>query len=126
MQNLTPHEIVVFESQDPNSHVKLRCPSVGSVRLTPADVTTRVRQMLGVPILDPPSYNGISGLPPREFPLSGIIIVSTVVAEYLVKDNSWYAGIMVPATGPDHVVRDTEGKIIGTTAFYCYQPPQRQ
>lgn len=117
MQNLTPHEIVVFESQDPNSRVKLRCPSVGSARLTSA-VSTFVHNIAGIPILKPPSYQGVTGLPEN---IVGYIIVSMVVAEYLVRDHTWHAGILVPATGPDHVVRDANGRIIGTTAFYCYQ-----
>lgn len=117
--NLTPHEIVVFECQDPNSQVKLRCPSVGSVRLTPA-VATPVTQVLGIPILKAPAYQGVTGLP-ENMPATKYIIVSMVVAEYLVRDHTWHAGILVPATDPDHVVRDVEGRIIGTTAFYCYQ-----
>jgi hypothetical protein len=115
--NLTPHEIVVYGTREAGAKVLQRIPSDGYCRLVGAAWKTRTR-VSPIHVLYAPEYSAVEGLPADK---NACIIVSMLVAEYLVKNNAWEGLILAPATDPDHVVRDKDGQILGVTAFYGYR-----
>ena len=48
------------------------------------------------------------------------IIVSSQVAEYLIKSGIISSTIYSPDTSPKGAVRDSEGNIVGTKRLICY------
>ena len=65
-----------------------------------------------------PRYVGLNHVPHLE----GRVIVSQLVATYMLSHRQDFAGLQVysPDTGPAAVVRDADGKIVGTTQLLKY------
>jgi len=107
--NLTPHEIVVFDSSD---NVVLRIPPSGQI----ARVATHekvVGSVNGVPLVTT-EYGAVEGLPD---PQPGtIFIVSLLVLQAMAGKRK---DIVAPNTAPTPLgaVRDAQGRIIGVRSF---------
>ncbi|MEM5868250.1 MAG: hypothetical protein QXG39_10080 [Candidatus Aenigmatarchaeota archaeon] len=105
--NLTPHEIVVYDSSGQN--ILFKIPPSGTV----ARVSTfqqKVGELNGIPIYKT-TYGKVENLPN---PQPGVVyIVSILVLQALAGSRS---DIVAPDTGSG-AVRDASGKIIGTKSF---------
>ena len=107
---LTPHDIVIYDQA--GEEVLHTFPASGTV----ARVVTRADERQGflmdgfvlpIAILD---YGAVEGL--DDWNGDDPIIVSAMVADALAKQGKTY-GVYYPDTGPDSVVRDAEGNILG-------------
>ncbi|MEM2366593.1 MAG: hypothetical protein QXL06_06705 [Nitrososphaerota archaeon] len=105
--NLTPHEIVVysFDSKD----IILRIPPSGTVARVSV-VQQKVGEINGIPIFKT-NYGKVEGLPDPQ--PNTVYIVSILVLQALGGKRS---DVVTPDTGVN-VIRDSQGKIIGTKAF---------
>lgn len=101
LKNFTPHEITII-SESGNEIIE-RIPSIGIARAT--EVCTASDDINGIPTTVK-RYDAIVGLPEQEE--GTICIVSLPVLQ--ASDRS---DLVCPDTGPDSVVRDSDGKIIG-------------
>lgn len=122
--NLTPHAIDLFHDN------KLFCvfESKGILRLHGGMKQYKNKQVqLGetqfcVPIRYISEYTKLSGV--EEDLSENDIIVSSLVAEFLMKNRGkykWFCKrVLVPDTDPKSVIRDEDGKIIGIRAFIQY------
>jgi len=137
--NLTPHKItIVGENKsitlEPSGYVArviTRETKKYEVPIKQGDVTVIVpaveREQVDVQLPDPrevlQSLNGISGV---------VLLVSSMVGDYVKNKGlppEWLAvariGISItvaaPDTGPDSVVRDSEGRIIGVRRIVVYK-----
>jgi hypothetical protein len=74
----------------------------------------------GIPVYSPARFTGIDPDPGlfdsyAKDRRQGLIF-SRLVAEWLVKEGyTWPGGIYNPDSGPDSVLRDESGRIVGTT-----------
>ena len=116
--NATPHEIQVAGVKFPVSKTVLRLknePStvIGTLKFGP---TTKVD------VVGEPKYLGLEPdtLPD---PLPRVIIVSSLVGEYLAKHQEIFPGVTVvtPDTSPGFVIRDNDGQITGTKRLIGYR-----
>ena len=77
----------------------------------------------GIPLVDPPAYESIRGLPP--VPPDGEIpglIVSRMVAPYII--DLWPGRVFVPDTSRESVVKDYRGKVIGVRRLEEWTPEE--
>jgi hypothetical protein len=104
--NLTPHTINIVGAD--GTVAKVYPPSGQQARVSSrAEVVGAVD---GVPIVRT-VFGELSGLPePQE---GTLFIVSSVVAQAVAGRDD----VVAPDTGPESVVRDAEGKIIGVRRF---------
>ena len=110
MVNLTPHEIVVFDS---SNNVVLRVPPSGLIaRVTQNEV--EIGSINGVPVYQT-QYGSVEGLPePQE---NTVYIVSLLVLQALKSQGVTRHDLVAPNTGPNSAVRDSQGRIIGVRSF---------
>jgi hypothetical protein len=101
--NLTPHEITIV---DDNGNIIARFPASGQIARV-STYTSEIDPILGIPVVET-KYGKIEGLPKSA--KNTIYLVSAVVAQALEYPRR---DVYVPDTGPESVVRDAEGKIIG-------------
>lgn len=119
--NLTPHEVVIGAGAGravlPASGQVARLLSTPQVPLATVHVGA-----LHVDAYSPPSFTEVVGLETLA-PTSGRpIVVSAMVAEYMVSTKHPYRGaILAPDTGPASVLRDTEGRIVGVGRLILYR-----
>jgi hypothetical protein len=103
LKNFTPHEVTVFSGEEVVEHVQ----SIGVARVS--EVCVDSEAINGIPTVAK-RYDAVVGLPE---PCDGVIcIVSLPVLQ--VSDRP---DLVCPDTGPDSVVRDKEGKILGVRRF---------
>jgi len=109
--NLTPHEVVVFDSTGQN--IILRIPPSGQVaRVSVASEV--VGEVNGIPIRKT-VYGDILDLPePRS---NTIYIVSTIVLIAAKEKGIYRRDLIAPDTNPDSVIRDPQGRVIGVKYF---------
>ena len=116
--NATPHEITVAGVKFPASGTPLRltnapAPVIGTLQL---DSDTKVD------VVGEPKY---IGLEPDKLPdpLPKVIIVSSLVGEYLANHPEIFPGVtvVVPDTSPGFVIRDKAGGITGTKRLIGYR-----
>ena len=129
--NYTPHAVVIFRAQAsrgaPQGAPLCTIPSSGVIRLesyTQAPrgtiLSSSSASAAAIPCVEPPEYYDLQA--PNGFDRDvGGIIVSDLVAKFLVRTQRCRCAVYVPATGPDFVVRDAKGAIVGTTALERYQ-----
>jgi len=118
--NYTPHAITVY-SRETNEPLVTIHPQNKSIRLgqAPQKELSMVEidsQM--VHTIEPPHFRGMTTIPPQ----GSSIIVSALVAEYIVKnlfDNC--ASVFAPDTGPNGCVRSADGQIMGTYQLVRYK-----
>jgi hypothetical protein len=106
MENYTPHEIVIYETS--GERVFLRLPSKGEARAEERIVDSG--SFSGVQIVER-RFAGTTGLP--EYREGICIIVSESTARAARAENPDRHDLLCPDTGPDSVVRDENGRIIG-------------
>ena len=77
--------------------------------------------VLGIPVVPAPLFSDVVGLPSDE-EFQPDILVSMPVGEFLRNHPERYGGaVFGPDTGPDGVVRDQRGTILGTTRLLLYK-----
>lgn len=142
VRNYTPHDLNVYRAQDPTAGFD-RYSSEGVVRALQVD-----REGLPVRIdtADGGSreirtahrrYSDVTGLPdfgessvndPDRLCEGDLVVVSLVALEALIPSLSsidpYGITIVAPDTGPDSVVRDESGNILGVTAFIRPSAPK--
>lgn len=125
--NLTPHQInVQYTSAD--GVIGTYCiPSSGEVRLTNKPQVKLVEHS-GIQVYSAPQYEPTIEWPDIPCHVSAVIVsmpVGQLVAE-LSKNPNYKLPyhVMGPDTGPSAVIRDSSGKIVGTTRLICYNPSQ--
>ena len=123
--NTTPHEIVICDCKGTPLH---RYPSDPDHQLR---VSSHVeRNVLGtatyadgpaVLLSAAPVYTVING--PMQELLQSTLLVSMPVGEFIAKHPTEFEEVVAlgPDTGPDGVVRDASGRIVGTTALLVYK-----
>ena len=116
--NATPHDIHVAGITFPASKTILRLtnapnPVIGTFEIAPDTV---------VDVVGEPKYIGLEPdtLPD---PLPRVIIVSSLVGEYLSMHPEIFPGteIVSPDTSPGFVIRDKDGRIAGTKRLIGYR-----
>jgi hypothetical protein len=123
--NCTPHDIVLYEAD--GKTVKRTFPKRDFVlRLDQAAPNVAPFQNLGVPVVEPPafSHHGAKDMLNANDDITSetLLIVSMVVGDFFAnKDSQWW--MFGPDTGPDGVVRDEKGQIIGTKRLVFYTAP---
>lgn len=117
--NLMPHDCIIY-AQDKTT-VLHTIPATGKVlRLIPNTsplpaVSANVGGDSFPIVVGAPSYDGLSdGVPDAP------IIVSDIVARYLMDETEVTHPVFVPDTNPGCVVRNSEGSIVGTTTLRLY------
>jgi len=109
--NLTPHDIVIYHED--GETVKLVVKPSGKV----ARVTVKrkkIGEINGIPVYRN-EFSEVEGLP---FPKRGVIyIVSILVQQALKLRGIKRKDVVSPDTSPEGVVRDKNGKIVGTKGF---------
>jgi len=108
--NLTPHEVVVFDS---GQNIILKIPPSGQTARV--SVTSMViGEINGIPVRRT-IYGDVIGLPePRD---NTFYVVSTLVLLALKEKGIVRGDVVAPDTSIDSVVRDSEGRIIGVRYF---------
>jgi len=75
-----------------------------------------------IPVVSPPSYTRCEGLPVEA--KGKDIIVSWLCGDQLLKEQPDYPHrVLNPDTGPDSVVRDEKGRIVGVKRLVLMNPP---
>lgn len=118
IRNLTPHNIHVFVAGDKDT-CPLTFPAQGKavrVRSKAQDHVATLEN--GVKVYSPPAFEDVLDDFPfvnQEDDVHPDLIVSMVVGNHIPK---WYRGnVYIPDTGPQSVVRDQTGKILGVKRF---------
>jgi len=127
--NHTPHAVIIFVLTEnkpacsitlPRKEPVLRLANAEQVTLQPIIATAD--GSYAIPVVTPPCYTDLS--PEGAAGCGASIVVSTVVAEWLVAHPEaapQVREIYVPDTGPQGVVRDDKGVIIGTRRLIKYK-----
>jgi len=113
--NTTPHSVVIYDST--KTEVLFTYPSRkdDQLRARQTDMVDMGTVNEDVPLVAYPKFDSVT-IPEHLRETEGLI-VSSIIAPLLVG----YEGmVLVPASGPEHAVRDGEGSIIGVTALYLY------
>lgn len=112
--NLTPHSIHIEGYGDVMPDPR------GPVRLDEIRLLDQYETIGGVKCVRPPEYIGLT--PKLEFHNENLIF-SAVVCEYAMVNRCYRdCAIFSPDTGPDGVIRNENGQIIGTKQLIFYQP----
>lgn len=107
--NLTPHDVNIVND---NGEVIRTYPATGTVARV-ASSASKVREIDGVDVVST-EFGDVDGLPPQSS--DTVYIVSMLVAQAL----SDRTDLIAPDTGPQSVVRDDKGQIIGVKRFARY------
>lgn len=122
MKNATPHAINVYDKDGRDILATIKV-SATPIRLIPKAVEI-VREIGNINnhSIDAIPRAGWKGFddPDGVVLHTGPIIVSMVVADYLKSTGERTDDVYVPDTGPESVVRNSEGQIIGVRRFIYY------
>jgi len=122
--NATPHSIVLYNEK--GDTILASYPSVGEIRLVEATPCILTYYGVGksgkhlIPIVEAPNYYDIvSDINIADLGVDDVLIVSMPVSEFLLKmyPDKWF---FTPDTGPNGVVRNSSGQIIGTKRLRLY------
>lgn len=112
IRNLTPHEVVVF---DPSGERELgRVPVCGKVARVQTQVTELGKMEIdghSVPLVST-KFGEVVDLPPVE---EGTINIASILVVQAVASQR--NDVIAPDTGPQSVVRDLAGNILGVRRF---------
>ena len=112
--NTTPHAISVHT--DGGAIVTIEPDQSYQLRAESAPLQ-QVDAIEGVPVFDPPNFSRVEG----KIPVGRDILVSMPVGQYFKTHLREHVGdVYGPETGAGNVVRDAEGRIIGTRALIKY------
>ena len=123
--NYTPHNVTVFHGPDVDP---LSCPttfvSCGTIRCCPKAQTENreMSERFGVPIVSPPEFDGIEGLPHELDDGKTGIIVSGIVASFMSTAAPrcyWIGPVFAPDAGWNEV-RNGQGQITGVRRLVHY------
>ena len=126
--NYTPHKITIYDQQK-NGTIIAEFPSDGVLRCTQSYSESKgvvVTKNGEIPLVAAPKFLDVKPMNLLEQSKGFHIIVSMPVGQMLSASGSSikkYFGIhsiFGPDTGPEAVVRDTNGRIIGTTRLIKY------
>ena len=122
LYNLTPHDIHLC---DDDGQVRLTVPASGHVVRVgskPQKVVETLKTPDGdIPVVFPPSYTRCEGLPVEA--KGHDLIVSWLCGDQLLKEQPDYPHrVLNPDTGPDSVVRDDKGRIVGVRRLVLMNP----
>lgn len=110
--NLTPHEVVVYDLM--GREVVLRLLPSGSVARA-TEQTVQHGDVMGVPVVKT-TMGDVTGVSHGH----GSFIVSALVGQKLADQIK--RAVYSPDTGPESVVRDPQGKILGVRRLRVYLP----
>ena len=115
LKNYTPHEVVVMDAN--LTPLERFPPQETTIRLLGSD-QKHIETIGGaIRVVTRPTYTGLSYTPPE----GESIIVSMVVAEYMVAQNMHHRyQIYVPDSSPKGAVRDDMGMIKGVRQLVRY------
>lgn len=116
--NGTPHAIILC---DPTTGAQLQeFPSNGMIRINESRAEKDLKiEGFPYPLVAPPTFHGLIGMPDD---IDATLIVSMPVGQLIQAcPNIWRGAVVGPDTGPDGVVRDAAGKIVGTKRFVVYK-----
>ena len=124
--NTTPHEIVVWGTGDASDTVIARFPPARDAQLrmktTPVVKLPPLNDV--VPVVSAPAFVSFDG--PVEDMLESTLIVSMPVGEFIRQNHDApefeCMRVYGPDTGPDAVVRNDSGQIVGTGRLVLYKP----
>ena len=109
--NLTPHDIVIYHED--GETVKLVIKASGQVARATAR-RKKIGEINGIPVYRN-EFSEVEGLPK---PKRGVIyIVSSLVQQALKLRGIKRKDVVSPDTSPEGVVRDKNGRILGTKGF---------
>lgn len=125
VMNLTPHAINVYAPDPNNAPVLIHTyPPSGYVARVMFEDSTKIGMLAGAPVYSVSKAIDVEIPGLDKFAPGTAYLVSRMVLDALASDDESYGWmkregitILAPDTGPDSVVRDTEGKILGVTAF---------
>lgn len=123
--NLTPHPICVSFTKNGETGTDLIPVSGKEVRLANKP-QEKLFELDGIQVYSAPQYEQTIEWPDIPSHISAVIVsmpVGQLVAELSKNPEyrlSYY--VMGPDTGPSAVIRDSSGKITGTTRLICYNP----
>jgi hypothetical protein len=120
--NCTPHDIVLYDN---NRNVIHTFPKTGvDARLLSDPQRGLPFQHTGVPVFSPQRFEAVLMNGPADaLPVVGsFVIVSLPVGEYYMRKPAAY-WVFGPDTGPEGVVRDQRGQIMGTKRLVFYAAP---
>lgn len=110
--NLTPHTVNVLDDTDQT----IAIPTSGSARVATKAISAGTVSLGNhVFTVVETTYGQIEGLPQPEE--GTIYIVSFLVLSALRAQGIDRADVVVPDTGPESVIRDSEGKILSVRRF---------
>lgn len=101
LKNFTPHAINII---DKRGNVTLTLPSLGSVRVS--ERTETKGDVNGIPLVSK-VYKEAEGLPPC---VEGTMLIVSLLVKNACPGRY---DLVSPDTGPESVVRDSSGKILG-------------
>ena len=118
MLNCTPHDILFINAMGE----KLVVPrSNYCIRLTESNQKKYGQhESLRVPIVSTPVYDGMTGAP--EDTTQDIIVSMPVGQEITAGRIQWKGNVFGPDLSPTGVIRDENGRILGTKRLIRYSP----
>lgn len=120
---LTPHDIYVLSTKQPDTLIAFRSEKTSDGKAKSLRLSSAIQPLLeeiphGVAVYGAPQHY----LDLQQFPYDPHdaehppIIVSAIAASHIPK---WYRGtVLVPDTGPESVIRDGSGAILGVQRLY--------
>ena len=112
--NLTPHPCVIFDVAG-TTKIATLSPSGQVARVkTAATASGSISVGAEVPVVET-TYGNVEGLPEPQDGAMYIVSVLVVTAQRM--QGVRRADVVAPDTGPDSVVRDADGKIVGVRRF---------
>lgn len=108
--NLTPHDVVIMDSQ---GNVLKTIPRSGAVARLVSEEEI-IGDIDGIPVVAT-KYVSVEGLPDPE--PNKVYIVSSLILQALKAKGIERDDVVAPATGPNWAVRDENGRIIGVKGF---------
>lgn len=111
--NLTPHSLGVADAE---GKIILTIPSTGSVRVATSATPSGEVEVEGFVVsMVETTYGQPVGLPEPDG--DTLFIVSQLVTSALREQGIVRTDVVAPDTGPDSVVRDAAGQILGVKRF---------
>jgi predicted ATP-grasp superfamily ATP-dependent carboligase len=121
--NLTPHSICVSFAKNGETGTDLIPSSGKEVRLA-SKPQEKLFELDGIQVYSAPQYEQTIEWPDIPSDISAVIVsmpVGQLVAELSKTEYNLPFMVLGPDTGPSAVIRDSSGKIIGTTRLICYK-----
>lgn len=113
--NMTPHAILIQDIKNPGEFVKIPpCGIVPRLESTAGSVPNKTLLGGRIQVVRPTEYDYVNFIFELHVTKTTPIIVSRMVAEYLRKIKfEWPGGVYSPDTGPESVIRNDSGVIVG-------------